>query len=242
MRSVKGTATFSNTAQLTLATNATGGSKIKAWIDGAEVEITTGAGHTPAVSAAALKAAADTALAGMLGDYSTTVDGAGGLTVTRTDNAAATLSAATLSADATQTISCVDWRSSTKVLDGATAMGAGDPQTQDSALSFPILRGDGYSPIHGVAVSCMARLFNGSGGAKTARWRLAVWSPVWGHYFDPEVDSRLVTQTDGEGFTDDAITVQVDCGSRVAMVLRDDGAGAALTGVGVQLDGWIAVS
>jgi hypothetical protein len=214
---------------------------VKVWVDGMESQVTTGAADAVAVTSGALKTAIDLVLAAAGGSY-LVADTGGGLQITRTDNTAAPLSVEVLSQDPTQTISAAEWRDGTKVLSAVTDRDSGNPETLDNAGSFSLLAGDGYSPKTGAAVSCLFRLYNGSAGAKSARWQLHVWSPVWGWYIDPEVGTRTATEATGAAFVDDPITVQVDCGSRVAMVLVDDGAAGDLAGANVHVDGWMAIA
>lgn len=216
------------------------GAVLSVEVEGVAATLATTLAETAIDAAGKLKTAIDAALAAAgVSDVTVTDNGDGSVQVSRDDNLPIFVEA--LTGDATQTIVASSWWHSLRQLAGVTAQGAGGETSRaDSAgaLGAHSSRdGSGYA-----LVTFAARLHNGTAGAKAARWRAEVYSPVLGWFVHPEIGTRVINNA-GNGWVDDVVQVFAEGWTRARVVLVDDDGSspADLTGTGVQFDARVQV-
>jgi len=215
-------------AVFTVAGAATGGGAVKVFVDGQTATDNPAAAATPTITAAALVVALDAALGA---GY--TVGAVAGVVTVERDDKAPLVAAASLSTDATQSITTdsKEWGErivlAQTVKDKPDALAAGDGQNVQPDYAAPT----------GVTVCVVAALHNPSGGAKTARYRLRVRQKQGPWYNDLTFGTRSLTESTGAAVAYDVIPpLQLFGVEEVQLQLVDDGAAANL--VGCTLEGW----
>jgi hypothetical protein len=214
----------SNVALITITGAATGGAELQVRIDGTYDAYTTVAAETATAAATAWAAALGTALGT---SYTVTNPSAGLIRVEGPFSEIVVDWEA--SSDGTQSINVAAKYLSEKILDGATTAGTGAPTAFSSGFAVRV-KTETDDRMANVAIR--TDLWNISGGAKTARWRIHWYIPYVGWVVDQEVGTRTVTDSAGTGtppVTSDAIIVAAPASvSRIAIELVDDGAGGNL--------------
>ena len=214
-------------ATFTVAGAGTGGGQvIEAIVDGVETTHATVVSQSAATAAAALAAAL---LVSHPAGYTIASDGAV-VSIERDDNAR--IFADAVSDDAAQTIAADSDTIGRRTTIGATvkltpAAADGNDGTPCSAE---------HNGLEGVTLCIMAMLSNGSGGSKTAAYKLRIRRPYLGWIDDSTFGTQTITEATGLAVASKYHEHQVFGADAFAVVLVDDNAGGNLAGTDVHFD------